>query len=151
MPKSSRPPPFRSLEEETLVALQRTADRLRGRLSQMLKTHGLSPTQYNALRILRGAGDSGRTCSEIAERMISPDPDITRLLDRLERRGLAERSREGRDRRVTISRITHAGRELVATLDQPMEQFSRKMLKHMGEQKLRTLISLLENAREQAG
>ena len=80
--------PFTSLEDEALVALQRTADRLHWRLSEMLKPHGLSPTQYNALRILRGAGDQGRACSEIAERMINRDPDITRLVDRLERRGL---------------------------------------------------------------
>ena len=79
--------PFGSLEEEAQVALQRTADRLHWRLSEMLKPHGLSPTQYNALRILRGAGDEGRACSEIAERMINRDPDITRLVDRLERRG----------------------------------------------------------------
>ena len=101
--------PFNSLEEEALVALQRTADRLQWRLSEMLKAHGLSPTQYNALRILRGAGNEGRACSEIAERMINRDPDITRLVDRLERRGLAARSREGRDRRVITTRITPAG------------------------------------------
>ena len=77
--------PFTSLEDEALVTLQRTADRLHWRLSEMLKPHGLSPTQYNALRILRGAGDQGRACSEIAERMINRDPDITRLVDRLER------------------------------------------------------------------
>ena len=76
------------------MALQRTADQLQWRLSDMLKPHGLSPTQYNALRILRGAGDEGRACSEIAERMINRDPDITRLVDRLERRGLVARSRE---------------------------------------------------------
>jgi DNA-binding MarR family transcriptional regulator len=81
--------PFPSLEDEALAALQRTADRLQWRLSEMLKAHGLSPTQYNALRILRGAGDGCCTCSEIAERMINRDPDITRLVDRLERRGLA--------------------------------------------------------------
>ena len=120
--------PFNNLEEEALVALQRTADRLQWRLSEMLKTHGLSPTQYNALRILRGAGDKGRSCSEIAERMINRDPDITRLVDRLERRGLVARSREGRDRRVITTRITPAGLELLATLDGPLEEFSQKML-----------------------
>ena len=87
--------PFTSLEDEALVALQRTADRLQWRLSEMLKAHGLSPTQYNALRILRGAGEQGRACSEIAERMINRDPDITRLVDRLERRGLAVRAARG--------------------------------------------------------
>jgi DNA-binding MarR family transcriptional regulator len=143
--------PFPSLEDEALVALQRTADRLQWRLSEMLKAHGLSPTQYNALRILRGAGDGGRTCGEIAERMINRDPDITRLVDRLERRGLAARSREGRDRRVIRAGITPKGLELLDSLDGPVEEFNRKMLEHLGEAQLRELIKLLESAREKAG
>ncbi len=141
--------PFSSLEEEALIALQRTADRLQWRLSEMLKAHGLSPTQYNALRILRGARDEGRACSEIADRMVNRDPDITRLVDRLERRGLVVRSREGRDRRVITTRITPAGLELLQTLDRPIEEFNQKMLGPMGEQQLQTLIRLLESAREQ--
>src|SRR5262244_2805452 len=98
--------PFQSLEEETLVVLQRTADQLQWCLYEMLKPHRISPTQYNALRILRGAKDHGRTCNEIAERMINHDPDITRLVDRLERRGLVRRSREPKDRRVIKTHIT---------------------------------------------
>ena len=142
--------PFTSLEDEALVALQRTADRLQWRLSEMLKAHGLSPTQYNALRILRGAGDQGRACSEIAERMINRDPDITRLVDRLERRGLAVRSREGQDRRVITTRITPAGLELLQALDVPVEDFNREMLGPLGEQRLQTLIRLLEIITEQS-
>ena len=142
--------PFTSVEDEALVALQRTADRLQWRLSEMLKAHGLSPTQYNALRILRGAGDQGRACSEIAERMINRDPDITRLVDRLERRGLAVRSREGQDRRVITTRITPAGLELLQALDVPIEDFNREMLGPLGEQRLQTLIRLLEIIREQS-
>ena len=142
--------PFNNLEEEALVSLQRTADQLAGRLSDMLKPHGLSPTQYNALRILRGAGDGGRACSEIAERMINRDPDITRLVDRLERRGLVARSREKRDRRVIITRITLAGLDLLRGLDRPIEEFNRKLLGNLGEPQLRTLIKLLEAARAQA-
>jgi DNA-binding MarR family transcriptional regulator len=142
--------PFRNLEEEALIALQRTADQLHWRISEMLKPHGLSPTQYNALRILRGAGPEGRSCSEIAERMINRDPDITRLIDRLERRGLVERSREGRDRRVVIARITAAGLELLESLDRVIEQFNGKILGHLGEERLRMLIQLLDAAREQA-
>ena len=141
--------PFDNLEDEALVALQRTADRLQWRLSEMLKAHGLSPTQYNALRILRGAGDQGRACSEIAERMINRDPDITRLVDRLERQGLVARSREGRDRRVITTRITPVGLKLLESLDRPIEDFNRKMLGPLGELRLRTLIQLLEAAREQ--
>jgi DNA-binding MarR family transcriptional regulator len=140
--------PFAVLEEEALVALQRTADRLQWRLSEMLKTHDLSPTQYNALRILRGAGQEGRSCSEIAERMINRDPDITRLVDRLERRGLAKRSREGRDRRVITARITPVGLKLLETLDHPVEDLNRKLLGPLGEQRLRTLIQLLDAVRE---
>lgn len=141
--------PFHSLEDEAAVALQLTADRLDWRLSEMLKAFGLSPTQYNALRILRGAGDEGRSCSEMAERMINHDPDITRLVDRLERRGLVARSREGRDRRVITTRITRAGLDLLATMDRPLEEFGRKMLGPLGEQRLRTLIQLLQAVREQ--
>jgi DNA-binding MarR family transcriptional regulator len=142
--------PFRMLEEEALVSLQRTADQFHGRMSDMLKPHGLSPTQYNALRILRGAGEGGRACSEIAERMINRDPDITRLVDRLERRGLVARSREGLDRRVIITRITPVGLELLRSLDRSIEEFNRKLLGHLGEQQLKTLIKLLDAAREPA-
>lgn len=143
--------PFANLEDEALVALQRTADRLHWRLSEMLKPYGVSPTQYNALRILRGAREAGHSCSEIAERMINRDPDITRLVDRLERRGLVKRSREGRDRRVIITRITPAGMHLVDSLDGPVAEFNRKMLKHLGETQLRSLVKLLESARENTG
>jgi DNA-binding MarR family transcriptional regulator len=143
--------PFTSLEDEAVVSLHRTADLVNGRFGDMLKPHGLSPTQFNALRILRGAGDGGRTCREIAERMINRDPDITRLLDRLERRGLVARSREGRDRRVIITRINQAGLELLRGLDRPIEEFNRKQLGHLSEQQLRALVKLLEAVREQAG
>jgi DNA-binding MarR family transcriptional regulator len=140
--------PFNTLEEEALVSLQRTADRLHWRMSEMLKAHDLTPTQYNALRILRGARDEGRSCSEIAERMINRDPDITRLVDRLERRGLVARSREGRDRRVITTRITTAGLKLLESLDGPVEDFNRRLLGPLGEQPLRTLIHLLDAVRE---
>ncbi|MGH9550236.1 MAG: MarR family winged helix-turn-helix transcriptional regulator, partial [Terriglobales bacterium] len=84
------------------------------------------------------------------DRMINRDPDITRLVDRLERRGLAMRSREGQDRRVITTRITPAGLELLQTLDGPVEAFNRNMLGALGEQRLRTLIQLLEVIREQS-
>lgn len=141
--------PFSGLEGEALVALHFTADRLYWRFSEMLKPYGLSPTQFNALRILRGARQEGRACNEIAERMVNRDPDITRLIDRLERRGLVVRSREGRDRRVITIRITVMGLELLASIDRPVQEFNRKMMGHLGDQKLRTLVQLLEAAREQ--
>src|SRR2546428_12662687 len=141
--------PLSSLEEEALLSLQRTADQLQWRVSELLKPYGISPTQYNALRILRGAREQGRSCSEIAERMINRDPDITRLIDRLERRGLVQRAREVQDRRVVIARITPAGLQLLKGLDRPVEQLTRKILGHLGNQRLTTLIKLLEMAREQ--
>jgi DNA-binding MarR family transcriptional regulator len=141
--------PFTRLEEAALVSLQRTADRLQWRLGELLKPHGLSPTQYNALRILRGAGNEGRACSEIAERMINRDPDITRLLNRLERRSLVARSRDGHDRRIITARITPAGLKLLEGLDQAIDEFNRQMLGPLGEQGLQTLLRLLEAAREQ--
>ena len=143
--------PFTSLEDEAAVSLHRTADQIHGRFSDMLKPHGLSPTQFNALRILRGAGDGGRTCTEIAERMINRDPDITRLLDRLERRGLVARSREGRDRRVIITRINQAGLELLRALDRPVEEFNRKQMGQLSEPQLKTLVKLLEAVRAEEG
>jgi DNA-binding MarR family transcriptional regulator len=140
--------PFSSLEEETFVALMRTADQLAGHGADMLKAHGLSPTQYNALRILRGAGDIGLACREIGQRMINRDPDITRLIDRMERRGLVRRSREGKDRRVITTRITPAGLELLAKLDRPVHEFHLQLLGGMGEKRLRSLVRLLEAARQ---
>ena len=141
---------FSSAAEEAILNIHRTSSVLAQAFAETLKPHGLSETQYNALRILRGAGDQGRACSEIAERMINRDPDITRLVDRLERRGLAVRSREGQDRRVITTRITPAGLELLQALDGPVEEFNRKMLGALGEQRLQALIRLLEVIREQA-
>src|SRR5207237_10104349 len=114
--------PFSSLEEEALLSLQRTADQLQWHASELLKPYGISPTQYNELRILRGAKDEGRSCSEIAERMINGDPDITRLIDRLERRGLVRRAREGLDRIQVVAGSTPAGAHLLRRLDRPVGQ-----------------------------
>ncbi len=143
--------PFGSLEEEAFVALQRTADQLQRHTAKLLKRHGLSPTQYNALRILRGAGAAGLACNEIAERMINHDPDITRLLDRLERRGLVRRCRDHNDRRVITARITAAGLELLKGLDRPVQEHHRVLLGHLGEEPLRALLRLLDAARERSG
>jgi MarR family transcriptional regulator, organic hydroperoxide resistance regulator len=138
---------FASLEEETLLALMRTVDVLSRPVEALFKSHGLSPTQYNALRILRGAGKAGLPCSEIAHRMVTRDPDITRLLDRLERMHLAKRARDAGDRRVVVARITAAGLELLDKLDGPVAELNRKLLGGMGEERLRTLLVLLQQAR----
>jgi DNA-binding MarR family transcriptional regulator len=142
--------PFASLEEETLLALMRTVDVLARPAEALFKGYDLSPTQYNALRILRGAGKAGLPCSEIAHRMVTRDPDITRLLDRLERMHLAKRARDAGDRRVVMARITPAGLELLAKLDRPVAELNRKLLGELGEERLRTLLTLLEQARGSA-
>jgi len=139
--------PSGSLEEQTFVALLRAADQLQWRAAEMLKPHRLSPTQYNALRILRGAGPEGLACSEVGERMINRDPDITRLLDRLEGRGLIRRSRGQKDRRVIKARITPAGLDLLKSLSRQVADFHRRILGHLGDERLQSLVQLLEAAR----
>lgn len=139
--------PFECLEVEATINLARTADALLRDLEVPLKAAGLSPTQYNVLRILRGAAPQGLACGEIAERMITRDPDITRLLDRLEQRGLVERAREARDRRVVTTRIRPAGLRLLKSLDRPVVDVNRRRLSHLGPRRLRSLIALLEAAR----
>jgi DNA-binding MarR family transcriptional regulator len=133
-------------EETASIDLFRTADLLSRAPAQLLKTEDLSPTQYNVLRILRGA-PSGLPCGEIASRMITRDPDITRLLDRLAKRGLIARRRESKDRRVVLTKITPGGLELLARLDEPMQQVHRKQLGHLGRNRLKTLAELLEAVR----
>lgn len=142
--------PFEHLEEEALLNLMRTTEALIRHGEVLLDQHGVSHAQYNVLRILRGAGPEGLTCGEIASRMVNKDPDITRLLDRLEKAGLAQRSRESKDRRVVISRITRTGSELLAALDRPISDLNRKLLGHLSQKDLRLLIELLERARERA-
>jgi len=139
--------PFRSREEEAYLSLLRTADTLEANVEAKLKEYGLTGTQYNALRILRGAGAEGLPCSEIGERMITRDPDITRLLNRLQKRGLAIRAREKGDRRVILGKITTAGLKLLREMDEPVERYGREMLKHVGQDKLDQLIGLLELVR----
>src|SRR5688572_9077942 len=106
--------PFTSLEEEVILNLVRTAEHVVSRTAEVLKPANLTPTQYNALRILRGAGPDGLTCGEIGERMVTKESDITRLLDRLERRGLISRERPETNRRVVITRVTDEGLRLLA-------------------------------------
>jgi MarR family transcriptional regulator, organic hydroperoxide resistance regulator len=140
--------PFTSLEAEVFLNLMRTADALARGAEEILKPVGLSHTQYNVLRILRGAGERALCCREVAERMITRDPDVTRLLDRLERRGLLTRSRDSQDRRVIMVRITAAGQKVLKGLDGPVAQYHRKLLRHMDKGELHKLAELLEAARE---
>src|SRR5512147_3192394 len=114
--------PFATREEEAVLNLVRTHESLQQRLVEFLKPFGLTLTQYNMLRILRGAGLEGVTCSQATERMLTPDPDITRLLDRMESNGLIRRDRSKEDRRVVITRITDHGLELVNRIDAPLQR-----------------------------
>ena len=143
--------PFRSLQEEVFINILLTADTLSRSLAELLKKSGLTPAQYNVLRILRGAGECGHACREIGDRMITKDPDVTRLLDRLEDRGLAARARDERDRRVITVRVTPKGLGLLAELDAEVDRFDRKLFEHMSERQLSKLCDLLEAAREHAG
>jgi DNA-binding MarR family transcriptional regulator len=140
--------PFSGLEQEALLNLQRTAGQVIHSTQQLLKEYGLTGSQYNVLRILRGAGPDGLRCAEIGERMLTQDPDITRLLERLLRQGLIERRRDAKDRRVIHSRIGPEGLRLLKELDPVVDRASRSMLGHMNPQKLELLIDLLEEARQ---
>ncbi len=133
-------------EEMAFLDLLRTTDILSRRLIPVLKSVDLSATQYNVLRILRGA-PAGLACGEIAGRMITRDPDVTRLLDRLEKRGLISRSRETRDRRTVMTRITPDGLKLLSRLDGPVRAAHRRQLGHLGRNRLRALTELLRVAR----
>jgi DNA-binding MarR family transcriptional regulator len=135
--------PCASREQEAYLSLLRTADALQAQAEARLKEFGLTGTQYNALRILRGAGPEGLPCREIGERMITRDPDITRLLNRLEDRGFVERTRARHDRRVIYGKITAAGLKLLREMDTPIEKHGREILSHVGQEKLKQLIELL--------
>jgi DNA-binding MarR family transcriptional regulator len=140
--------PFQSKEEEALLNLRRTADCVHRAFQQIMRPYGLTETQYNALRILRGAGDSGLRCSEVGDRLVSHDPDITRLLNRLERRELIHRQRDEKDKRVVYTVISDAGRELLKELDLIVGQSVQSLLGHLSAAKLDSLIDLLEQARD---
>jgi len=140
--------PFTCREEELFLNILRSSDLLGRRMVDVLKESELSGTQYNVLRILRGAGGEGLACGEIGGRMVTRDPDITRLLDRLEKRGLVVRSREKEDRRVVTARITPPGLDLLKKLDEPVTQMHKSQLGHLEAKQQETLIRLLEIARE---
>jgi DNA-binding MarR family transcriptional regulator len=135
-----------SPEEATFLELLRTTDILSRGLVPILKAEDLSSTQYNVLRILRGARE-GLPCGEIASRMITRDPDVTRLLDRLEKRQLISRCRETKDRRTVRARIAPDGLKLLTRLDEPIQAAHRKQLGHLGRERLKALTDLLRVSR----
>jgi MarR family transcriptional regulator, organic hydroperoxide resistance regulator len=139
--------PFQSVAQEAFLTLQRTADVVARRGTQFLKKWDISGTQYNVLRILRGAGPEGLRCGEIGERMVTHDPDITRLLDRMEKAGWIERARDTTDRRVVLTRISRKGLDLLKQIDKPIEEETRAMGGHVSDKRLRELINLLNELR----
>jgi len=139
--------PFSGLEQEALLNIRRTSGYIEHVFQQILKRHGLTEPQYNVLRILRGAGPDGLRCAEIGERMITRDPDITRLLDRLQRQRLVERKRDLSDRRVIRARISAAGTEILRELDPVVETSGISVLQHMSRARIDLLIDLMEEVR----
>jgi DNA-binding MarR family transcriptional regulator len=137
-----------SLEAHAFVSLQKAADGLGQQVEQLLKANDLTAAQYNALRILRGAEPAGLACSSIADRMISHDPDMTRLLDRMEKRALITRERQKDDRRVVKTRITPQGLDLLKSLDAPVHELHKRQFQHVPGARLKLLIELLDQVLE---
>src|SRR5258708_37482354 len=133
-------------EEAAFLDLMRPTDMLSRGLLKVITAEELSSTQYNVLRILRGS-PQGLLCGEIASRMITRDSDVTRLLDRLEKRGLISRCREARDRRTVMARISPEGLQALARLDEPLLAAHRRPLCHLGRERLRTLAERLADSR----
>ena len=140
--------PFDLLEEEAHLSIARTAALLEHAMIQVLKPYGLTPTQYNVLRILRGAGSAGLCRNEIGARLLRPVPDVTRLLDRMTELELIGRAREDADRRFVRTHITQKGLDVLAQLDGPVRAFHQERLSRISEQKLRQLADTLAELRD---
>jgi DNA-binding MarR family transcriptional regulator len=138
-----------SIETNLFVSFMQIADVFGSEAELVVKTAGLTGAQYNVLRILRGAGREGLACREIGERMISRDPDITRLLDRMEKRGLITRERQSDDRRVVKTFVTAPGLELLKVLDQPVRELHKRQFQRMSAAKLKALAATLAEIRLQ--
>ena len=131
------------LEDQLFVAILKTADALSAQAEQLIKTSGLTGAQYNVLRILRGAGPGGLPCNGICERMISRDPDMTRMLDRMETRQWITRERQTEDRRVVKARITDEGLKLLKKLDAPVHELHKNQFAHLSSTRQKTLLELI--------
>jgi DNA-binding MarR family transcriptional regulator len=139
--------PFKSLHEEAMLNVVRTSATMTDAMEEFLKPHGITGTQYNVLRILRGAEPTGLCRNELRDRMLTRMPDVTRLLDRMEEAGLVVRSRDNEDRRQVSTKITAAGRRLVDELDAPVDELNRRRIGHLTATQLATLVELLTLAR----
>ena len=131
------------IEDQVFVAILKTADTLAGQAEQLMKASGLTGAQYNVLRILRGAGPEGLPCNGISERMISRDPDMTRMLDRMESRQWITRERQTEDRRVVKARITDEGLKLLKKMDAPVRELHKQQFAHMSPARQKTLLELV--------
>jgi len=140
--------PWGNLQEEVAISILRTAAVLEHETAQVLKPAGITTTQYNVLRILRGAGELGLCRNEVGERLIRSVPDVTRLLDRMEELGLIDRRRSGSDRRFVTTFITARGQEVLAALDERVVTFHRERLAHLTDEQLRAVVTLLEGVRD---
>lgn len=143
--------PFTSLAQAAHLGVARTAAVLDHAVSEALRPHGITPTQFNVLRILRGAAAAGMCRREVRERMVTPVPDATRLLDRMEAAGLIQRARDGEDRRFVTTRISAQGRRLVDRLDEPMRELHERHFGHLAVAELEQLIDLLGRVRQALG
>jgi DNA-binding MarR family transcriptional regulator len=139
--------PFKSVEEEAILSIARTAAVIDHAGAEALKPFGLTITQYNVLRILRGAGSDGLCRSEVAERLVTKVPDVTRLLDRMEAAELIVRERGSQDRRYVATRITEKGSKLLEKIDRELPAIHARQLGHVSHKRLRDLIGLLEEVR----
>ena len=140
--------PFKEIEEEAYLSILRTAAILDHSVSQALKPHGVTATQYNVLRILRGAGAEGLCRNEVGERLVTAVPDVTRLLDRMEEMGLIARRRGGADRRFVTTTLTKKGIDLVNRLDARVGRIHAEQLGHVDKRHLKTLVDLLGEVRD---
>lgn len=140
--------PFSSARQEAVLNLLRTADRFSHAIQRGIRPWGITATQYNVLRILRGSGPDGLTCSEIGNRMLTADPDITRLLLRLKALKLIRQHRDQRDRRVVRTLISETGLRLLKEMDPAMKRAPEALLGHMSAEEIAGLTRLLERARE---
>ncbi|CAN5889862.1 MarR family transcriptional regulator [soil metagenome] len=139
---------FSSPSQEAVLNVQTTQAYLHSEIAATLESYGITPAQYNVLRILRGKYPETATCSYIGERLLDRTPDVTRLLDRLEKSGLVDRLRSSADRRVMLVSLTDSGRTLLKSLDQPVEDKLQRLTRHLSDGELRQLSNLLERVRQ---
>jgi DNA-binding MarR family transcriptional regulator len=139
--------PFNSLEQEALLSVVRTSAKLMDEFEIFLRPYAITATQYNVLRILRGAEPNGLCRNDLRDRMLTRMPDVTRLLDRMEEAGLVERTRESEDRRMVTSRITRKASEMLGQLDPLVADHEKRFFSGISKEQMQTLIDVLNAVR----